>query len=222
MSVLTVEQPAAAEYLPDHTEVRSSLRKRVLRLWHESEDSGQRIAEEIHADPVFMQKFRTAFTLVAGRKRSDWHAREDLQQEARLSIFSYLKHRGLTEYTDLGEAEFEGWLFQLCRRHIRWAVLHASRKRHFPACLPVLPECDGSKHDVPESLYERALLLTHDLLQTFREPLRGVMEDALAGIPCAASAKQHGISVSYVSILRSQGRRQLREMLCSHLGCALS
>ncbi|MFN4261390.1 MAG: hypothetical protein ACK4RK_19055 [Gemmataceae bacterium] len=217
MSTLSIQRPDTFESQSECLSRRPSLRSRVLRIWQEPRASGQRVAEEILRDPVFAEKFRVAFALVVGRKRRDWHSCEDLQQEARLSIFSYLQRRGLTEYTDLGEAEFEGWLFQLCRRHIRWAVLHEDRKRAFPTCLSDLPECDGS-HDVPEALYERALLATYDLLQTFSEPLKGVMEDDLAGLPCATSAQRHGISMSYVSILRSQGRTKLRAWLVSRLG----
>lgn len=196
-----------------------SLYELVQRLKQVPAIRRQDVCEAVIGHPGFAPVFRRALAgCMAGYPDLDGHLRQEIHQEALIGIHTYLLTRGLSEYTDTGEEEFGGWLYDLCRRHVRWALgrMNARRireRKHSEGRPANHMAQDRIAHDVPPSIYLRLQQVVLRTIASLPDPLRNVMQDHLAGVSRAQTSQALGVSENWVSQLRHQGLLILRPVL---------
>ena len=212
---------ACTQDLPTHyrgVDPKPTLRQRILSQQTNPQQSQHSLIVEVLEDPLFEKKFRCALSVELKSAYRDPHWRDEVTQDALRSIFVYLRNKGFTEYSDLGEEQFGGWLFSLCRRHIRWAAAQQNRKRQMPVDeSDRLAETCSSPHMVHELHYEQAMQLVVQTIRSFDQPLQGVLWDVWNKLPLEVSARKRGISKNYVAILRGKGRALIHRVLSDQL-----
>lgn len=193
-----------------------SLRERLIAL-RRNRLNGDAYSRTIMGDDQFWVRFRRARKRLLADRDQDEAMRDDVSQEALLSLHRYFCSFSFPDLERVDDDEFGGWLYTCCRRHLAWALGRwlRARGREYRIDEFVEPHTGGSS--VTEGEFQNLCFVVARILEGFPEPLKSVTEDYLNDVPRRRTAARLSLSENWVSQLRAKGRDAIAAALHEYL-----